>query len=250
MVRCGALLVLSGMLVATTGHAQEKPPPHAPDGSSRERIQSITILPTQNAPFRATVSAELVRNLPDGTTSTMRNHRTVARDSAGRIFEERRAFSPEADKQVTRITNLQYIDPARRQFLDCHPEGKTCVVYPYTAPGTAGSITVADGPAGVGTTTTEDLGRRTIDNLEVLGSREVTILKAGAIGNETPQPIIKEFWYSPHLQINLIVKRFDPRSGQQNFTASDVSLTEPNPALLEPPADFRMVPAAPYSMPH
>jgi hypothetical protein len=251
MVRFCAMITLLGTLWGTlTMTAQEQAPPqHAPDGGVWERVQSLTILPTPNAPFSATVTTEWTKLLPDGTTSLVKNHRTVARDGSGRIFEERRWFSPNGDTEETRLSNMQYADPIRHEFYDCHPEGKVCVVYPYHAAATVNLAVAHPVAARMGATTTEDLGHRMMDDLELLGSRQVTTLRAGAIGNQIPEPIVKEFWYSPQLQINVEVKRFDPRSGQLNFGLKDLSLMEPNAALLTPPADYKIVPAAPYSIP-
>jgi hypothetical protein len=77
----------------------------------------------------------------------------------------------------------------------------------------------------------------------VVGSREVTTLNVGVMGNEKPEPIVKEFWYSPRLGINVITKRFDPRaSAIQNFVVGNINLEEPNPRMFEPPAGYRIVP--------
>jgi hypothetical protein len=92
--------------------------------------------------------------------------------------------------------------------------------------------------------TREALGQKTIESLDVVGSREVTTINAGAIGNEKAEPIVKEFWYSPRLQINVITKRFDPRvSAIQDFEVGNISLTEPDPKMFEPPVGYRMVQA-------
>ncbi len=241
-LRTGTLIA---SLCAAAALAQEPVPPHAPDGFVRQQVQSISILSVPNAPFSATVVTELTTLLPDGTTSTMKNHRTVARDSAGRVFQERRFFSPTGDVEVTRLGNLQYQDPNRHEYYDCHPVQRTCFVYPYSSPpgNTATKVEAANSKDK--NVTVEDLGRRTLESVEVLGSRETTTIAAGVIGNKNPQPIVKEFWYSPHLQVNLIVKRFDPRSGMQNFDVTNLNLSEPDPKTLSLPAGYQIVKANP-----
>ena len=242
-VRSSALALLALMVLPALSQA----PLHAPDGNSRERIQSISISAKAGAPFRATVVADLTHQLADGTTSTMKSHRLVARDSSGRIFEERRFFSPEGDKQETQLSNLQYTDPTRKELYDCVPARHVCVVTAYVAPASAAPAQSL--PAGAGTaqtnaktgTTIESLGERSIENVEAVGSREIWNLPAGVIGNSRAEPIVKEFWYSPRLDINLIVKRFDPRAGAQNFTVEDLDLTEPDPRLFVPPAGYKTV---------
>src|SRR5580692_971557 len=110
---------------------------HAPDGGTRQRIESIAIPATPNAPFTAVVTTEWTRIMPDGTTATLKNHRTVARDSSGRVFQERRNFTPDGDTQVTRLTELDYQDPNLHQMIVCMPEVQVCTVYRFTAPPSA-----------------------------------------------------------------------------------------------------------------
>jgi hypothetical protein len=246
--------VLVVVLITTCWIARAQTPAeataHAPDGGTIERIQSIAIFPLTGAPFSATVTTEWTKILADGTTATMRNHRTVARDSSGRIFEERRSFSPTGDVQVTRLSNLQYSDPNRHEYYNCFPEQKRCYLSNYWMPAMTKMPTGMDGlqmcecasPQRIGVTIThEALGQNTIDDLEATGSREITTLPTGQIGNQKPQPVVKEFWYSPRLGINLVTKRFDPRSGIENFVVGSLSLSEPDPKMFEPPADYQVV---------
>jgi hypothetical protein len=234
--------------------AQAQPPnqatAHAPDGGTSWRIQSITVLPLTNASFSATVTTEWTRILPDGTTATVKNHRSVARDSSGRIFEERRAFTPDGDTQPTRIDALEYSDPSRHEFYSCNPAQKTCYLSTYGRPAMTAMPEGMDGlqacgcasPHGQGYSVQQEaLGQKAIEDVDAIGSREITTLPAGSFGNGKPQPIVKEFWYSPRLGLNLITKRFDPRSGSQNFVVDQVSLDEPSPKMFEPPADYKLV---------
>src|ERR1700731_3560028 len=60
-----------------------------------------------------------------------------------------------------------------------------------------------------------------------------TNVNAGVMGNEKPEPIVKEFWYSPRLGINVITKGFDPRaSAVQNFVGGNLSQAPPNARLF------------------
>jgi hypothetical protein len=62
------------------------------------------------------------------------------------------------------------------------------------------------------------------------------------MGNEKAEPVVKEFWYSPRLGINVITKRFDPRaSAVQNFVVGNINQAEPNARLFEPPQGYRIV---------
>jgi hypothetical protein len=89
--------------------------------------------------------------------------------------------------------------------------------------------------------TREPLGNDSVSGVETVGTRETTTLNAGTIGNDRSISIVKEFWYSPQLGINLIEKRQDPRVGTQTFTVSDISLGEPDARLFETPAGFETI---------
>jgi hypothetical protein len=220
---------------------------HVPDGGTREMIQNILILPFTGAPFSATIEADVVRTLADGSTATVKNLRAVARDTSGRIFQQRAFFTPDGDSKP-RIRALEYRDPTRHEQYECIVAEKTCYVTPYERPAMsampAGGLDACGcaSPRSKGYTVQEEaLGQKTIENLEATGSREITTLPAGQFGNDKPQPIVKEFWYSSRLGLNLITKRFDPRAGSQNFLVERVSLDEPTPKTFEPPADYRVV---------
>lgn len=236
--------------VCTSSVAQQNATVHAPDGGTRETIQSIAILPLMNAPFSAVVVTEWNKLLPDGTQATVKNHRTVARDSAGRIFEERRSFSVSGDTEETLLWRTEYTDPSRHEFYSCDTRTRTCTVstYPITAlmqmPAGMSGINLCNcaSPHLQGWSVQQEaLGQKTIEDVDAIGSREITTLPAGEFGNPRNEPIVKEFWYSPRLGINLVTKRFDPRSGSQNFFVERLSLTEPDPKTFEPPADYRVV---------
>ena len=250
MLRLTSLILGGSLALGLPGQAQTAATAHAPDGGTTFHIQSIDIAPLTGAPFTATVTTEWTRILADGSTATTRNHRTVARDSTRRRGQERRFFAPNGDAQPTPLSALEYVDPVRHEFLSCIPQRKTCYASAYLRP------QMDKMPAGVGgldvcacasvpgketTITHESLGQETIENLDAIGSREITTLPAGTIGNTNPQPIVKEFWYSSRLGINLVTKRFEPQAGAENFVVSGVSLDEPDPKIFEPPADYQIV---------
>jgi hypothetical protein len=215
---------------------------HAPDGGTMQRVESVVIQPTRNAPFSAVVTTEWTKILPDGSKQIMKNHRTVARDSMGRVFEERRFFSADGDQQATPLSELDYRDPNQHERVVCRAMTRVCKVSPYSNQATVAMQKVGPLSNGMDEVTREDLGRKTMGEVEVVGSREVTTIKAGAMGYEKSQPIVKEFWYSPSLGINVVTKRFDPRaSAIQNFEVGNISLAEPDAKMFEPPAGFRVV---------
>jgi hypothetical protein len=242
-------LLIAGLL--SMGLAvQAQSTAHAPDGGTRMTLQSIDVLPLTNAPFSAIVNTEWTTILADGSTATIKNKRRIARDSTGRVFQERALFSPDGDTRPIQTRALEYEDPNRHEYYDCIVAQKTCFLskYPRQA--------MSEMPAGIGglqvcgcasrqmpgqSISHVALGQQTIESVDATGSREITTLPAGQFGNTRSEPIVKEFWYSPRLGLNLVTKRFDPRSGSENFVVDHLSLNEPDPKTFEPPADYRVV---------
>ena len=221
--------------------AQQPVPQHAPDGGVRERLESLTIPAEANAPFSATVTTEWTKILVDGSKQTNWNHRLIARDSSGRVFQERRYFLPNGDKVPTPLIETDYADPNRHELLVCRMPMKVCYEYPYNEPTPLKTAPIAIEHAHPDNVKREDLGRRSIDGVDTEGSREITMLPAGLNGLEHEEPIVKEFWYSPRLGINIVTKRFDPRNGAQNFTIGSINQSEPDPKLFVAPEGFRIV---------
>ena len=217
-------------------------PQRIPDGGTREVLISILIPSLPNAPFTATVNTEWIRQLPDGSTITLKNHRAIARDAAGRIFQERRTLVPDDGKTQPGITQIEISDPVTHELYICMPHGRTCQVevfsppefLPYTPPA---KVHMAQGS----TSESEDLGKQSIGGFETVGVRETTIISAGTIGNSSPLLSKREFWFSPKLGVNLISKRQDPFSGTQNFEVSDITLDEPDAKLFEVPSGFKIL---------
>jgi hypothetical protein len=87
----------------------------------------------------------------------------------------------------------------------------------------------------------EDLGKQSIAGLDTVGKRETTVIETGAIGNDSPLMVRREFWYSPRLGVNLVSKVNDPRVGIQNFEVSDIVLGEPDTTLFALPSHSRVI---------
>jgi hypothetical protein len=80
-----------------------------------------------------------------------------------------------------------------------------------------------------------------MEGVMVNGVRTTRTIPAGQIGNERPITIVTEVWMSPELKTVVYSKRSDPRMGEQTFRLSNITRTEPNPALFAVPADFKVV---------
>ena len=234
------LLSLATFVVALSPFTFAQGPMRAPDGNSFTRIVSIFIAPIPNAPFSANVSTQWTRQTSDGATVVVKNHRMVARDSQGHVFEERRRFVPADSNSPSLLFQTDYVDPARRTRTVCFPANEICDVYNFFTPPSEASLPVGPLPDGKRYLSRENLGTDTIEGLETIGTRETISTSPGVVGNDREVVSTKEFWYSPKLGINLVVKRFDPLHGTQVFTVSNISLAEPDARLFAVPAQFKV----------
>ena len=233
-----ALLILPNFQSAAQAPSRPQRPP---DGGTREVLVSIFIPSLANAPFTATVNTESVRQLADGTTITLNNHRAIARDKAGRIFQERRLLVPDDGKHESVVTQIEISDPVAHKLYICVPEEHVCQLEQFSAPEFAPPPAVGVAANQPGGPSREDLGKQSIDGLEVVGTLETGVIESGAIGNNSPMLVKREFWYSPQLGVNLISKRQDPRFGTQNFEVSDIVLGEPEARIFELPSGFKVI---------
>lgn len=209
--------------------------PAIPDGGARIRLVSLFIPNLPNAPFTATVNTEWVRTLGDGSRITLVNHRLIARDSAGRVFQERRRLVPPNSPQPSPLTETDITDPVLKLQYVCDATGKTCEVRPR-----AFWVTPATRPP-VADDSSENLGVQTIAGVEVVGARQTVVIPPGAIGNDSPIKTTREYWFSPKLGFNLISQRDDPRAGTQRFEVSDLTLSEPDAKLFSLPPGSRVL---------
>ena len=87
----------------------------------------------------------------------------------------------------------------------------------------------------------EDLGMQTIEGVSAEGTRTTVTIPAGQIGNDKPIVTETERWYSPELQVTVMTKRTDPRTGTNTYKLTNINRSEPAPALFQVPSDYTVV---------
>lgn len=233
-----SLFLLTGLTcLAQSPEVIQRPP----DGGTREMLLSILIPSIPSAPFTGTVRTEWIRTLGDGSKITLKNHRLVARDSSGRIFQERRLLVPDETKDESPITQTEISDPVAHELYICVPQQLVCQLEIYSPAGGEHVASRAEFVKSQSASAGEDLGTQFIGGLEALGKRKTFTIEMGRIGNDHALTAKWEFWYSPTLGLNLISKRDDPRSGTQNFEVTDINLNEPDPKLFQVPAGSKVI---------
>jgi hypothetical protein len=227
------------------GHAQDSGTVVQPDGGGQEVLQSIFVPLIPHAPFSLTLTTEWTRPLNNGGTFTVVNSRPIKRDGSGRIYEERWLLTPKGSDLPSTMSWIQIGDPVAHTLYQCNVRQHVCEL-----------LTLRDstnihyqpslyksGPleSGKGTRIHEDLGQQFFAGLSVHGYRDTTTLNPGVLGNDLPMAIMSEFRYSAELGINLFSVVDNPQMGRQTFTTSEISTTEPDPNLFQPPHGYQIV---------
>ena len=70
------------------------------------------------------------------------------------------------------------------------------------------------------------------------GTRTTTVIPAGAIGNEQPIRIVSEQWFSPDLELLVLTRHSDPRTGDTTYRLTNIVRGDPDRSLFEVPADY------------
>jgi hypothetical protein len=264
--RSGCLIALT--IAASLAHAQQWPTPSRPvlpaqqapapdppapaasrpvfpaqNGGVREVLESIVIPPIANAPFTARLMTEWVRYTPDGATITLTNQRQIARDSQGRVYQERWLLVPKDGNLKSRMQWIQIGDPNLHTLYNCNMIVHVCDLLRYAS---ASDLAAASPPppptgplsGGSGFIQTENLGSRIIAGVDTTGTRVTTTLNPGVIGNDRPVVKMRETWRSEQLAVNLLSIRTDPLFGKQTFTVNELDMSAPDPQLFEAPAGF------------
>jgi hypothetical protein len=104
--------------------------------------------------------------------------------------------------------------------------------------GGGGGFGGAIAPTMRGAAETAPLERKVIDGLQVEGRKTTTVIPAGQIGNDQPITITSEQWRSPDLNVLVLTRHADPRSGESIYRLSNVIRAEPDPSLFMVPADY------------
>ena len=86
----------------------------------------------------------------------------------------------------------------------------------------------------------ESLGKQMMEGVNAEGTRYVSTIEAGAIGNDRPIQISSESWYSPDLQMVIMSKHSDPRTGDESFRVTNISRGEPAADLFQLPTGYQI----------
>ncbi len=263
--------LLIGALVVAAGSAQPGPkgrggPGGGPGGPGGRFIGAEVGMPgrvVRNAPYSADIVTESTQTLPDGNHIKQSSTVHVYRDGEGRTRHEQALRNLNGLAGNSNLPQVAFInDPVAGASYALDLGQRSATKARFGRGNGGGSIGApppmerraapAPGqpvdPRGLRPTMrrgnqnvkTESLGRQMVEGVQADGVRTTMTIPAGEIGNEQPLQVVTETWYSPELQVMLLRKRTDPRSGETVTRYMNVSRTEPPRTLFEVPADFKV----------
>jgi hypothetical protein len=239
-VLSSALLVTLITLTASSAFAQRQTPP--PYEGPFVNVRGAFVTPIPGQPLTAVVEITSTQTLSNGFTESEHTFRNIARDSQGRIYNERRLLVGDSFKGDPPRLGFHIFDPVAKlnTFLDpaTHLARQSNWTAPptLTEPGDTAPVAPRDPLVAQ-----EDMGTQTMENVSVRGTRKTTTIPASASGTGKSIQVIDEIWYSDELRLNMLVRHTDPRSGQQIVTITHVDRAEPAHTWFEIPPNYKIV---------
>ena len=248
-------LMVFGLCAAASLFAQGPPPGRGmghmgPGGPGGMMGMGRTVT---GAPYSAQEITEETQTLANGNVVNRKVQVNVYRDSSGRVRTERTGpagrpgpgqTATAAQASMRSIVSIH--DPVAGVTSELDATAKTAhqMAMPNFRGGNGGFQDGGRPNRGAnGTTTdpnvvTESLAMQTINGIQATGTRVTRNIPAGQIGNAQPIQIVTETWHSPDLKVPVMVKRIDPLHGNVTTQLTNITRSEPDPALFQVPSDY------------
>jgi hypothetical protein len=241
------------------------------------RMEGGVMSNVKNAPYRADQITENTQTLGDGTRIHNEHQVTIYRDSQGRVRREtpEQISIWDPNSGVGYTLDTKSMTAGKMQVSVSVGAGNSGNVgfSVRTQTGTTNSTMVAGGggdnirvlktlTAGpgdleggpvtaafgraeakgalAGTPNKESLGTRIMEGVGAQGDRQTSTIEAGAIGNDRPIQIVSERWYSSDLQVDVMTRHSDPRTGEEMVRLINISRAEPDSSLFQVPAGYQI----------
>jgi len=262
MAGVAMILLLAGAGMQAQDAGSAPPPPRPPGhgfghGPGHDEIRFLGFeaglgdKTVTGAPLSASFSTETTETLADGNQIKHNSTGTIARDSQGRTRRDMTlpAFGPMAVAGQGAPPHVTFVnDPVAGTRYILEADTKTARQMPQPperSEFTKGAHNGGHGAADEETVTTS-LGTQTIGGVTAEGTRYTRTIPAGQIGNVKPIVIVTERWYSADLQMVVMTKRSDPRSGDTVFQMTSIARTEPVATLFQVPAGYTVAQLQPH----
>lgn len=236
IMRLAFLFPASALILAAQG-----PPPggfgdgpgFGPRGGGHMRHEPVVT----GAPYSGTISEQRQQTLADGNQITRQTETKVYRDSQGRVRREMTRTNRSGESQ----SFVTIFDPVAGFEARLNTQKLTAEKHPVptgnnTAEGPQRPPSDGNGPE----VKTEDLGTNTIQGLEATGKRVTRTIPAGEMGNTDAVQIVREIWTSTALKVPVQMTSSDPHFGKSTTQLTGISQAEPDPALFQIPANYKV----------
>lgn len=190
-----------------------------------------------NLPYVAQVAGTGFETSADGTRVRRESTVMQMRDSQGRTrIESFESDNPNCGKDRCQPNVVNLYVPSRHQFIQLFPGRKTASVQSW------GTGPVPTHGQDFGKTKSESIPGRTINGIYVVGTR-ITRVIPSAGGNGPDIVYVEEKWVSPDLRIIVLDKNRNTNTGSDETTTEirELDRSEPDAALFEIPADYKIV---------
>ncbi len=196
----------------------------------------------KGAPMSGQIEMTRDTTLADGNRIHTENQTKVYRDSSGRV---RREIGFELNTPTTGAAKRNMIvitDPVAGTRYMLNPETKTAHQMPLHPPmrdhGSPDGEHAKMWAKSDASVTTESLGAKTINGLQVEGTRMTRTIPAGEIGNAKAIEVVTERWYSNDLQMPVMMTHTDPMMGTVSSNLTNINRGEPDASLFQVPSDY------------
>lgn len=230
------LLMLAATAFAASAQeaVREQPPLYR---GPVDQVSGVFVTPIAGVPFSGTVVIESRRLVADGTVEIRHSVTSIARDSSGRIRNERHMLVPESFHGTPPLVSVHIFDPATRLSNIWNPA--TLVCRQQTVPLPRQDVDFHNGSK------TEDLGYTTLNGFQAKGTRVTRTVPAKYSGTGKQVEITDEIWYSEELHMNQLERHTDVRGGVQTVAISTIKRAQPAAELFEVPTGYKVVDMTP-----
>jgi hypothetical protein len=242
-----SFLATAALFAAAAVLAQQPMPPDY--RGPQTLIHGIYVTPIPNVPFSADVEIVSHVKLDNGTETIRTTTAKVARLSSGKIRNEQRQMLPVTLKVEPALLSAHIYDPQTRKSTFLNPATHIAREMILAQPPRPDTNSIPQrAPSNNPNYREEDLGMQEMNGLQLTGIRKVRIIPAqvSTTGNEVV--ITDEYWYSPVLQIYMMISHKDPRSGEQIVAVRNVDRHEPPQELFEVPTGYKEVDETPVAV--
>jgi hypothetical protein len=229
----------------------------------------------RGAPYSGEGLTTLTQTLGDGTRIERTTTARLYRDSEGRTRREQTLLGLDAlNPSGEAPTSITIVDPVAGVSYVLEPGARKARRLPYVyknageqrlrrllpstqpvsppppppppPPPGAGVVSVgklATSLPQLAHSSTESLGTAKMEGLDVAGQRTTARIDAGRIGNDRPIDTVDERWESSALNLLVLSRHHDPRTGDVEYRLTNVSRAEPSHDLFVVPSDYTIVDA-------